>query len=235
MKKLLLFSTSTVHGGSYLDYALPHLQALYPANGKLLFVPFARPSGLSHEAYTHRFREVMEKKGYRVSGAHEVTEPKKILNEVDGIFIGGGNTFLLTKMLYDLGWVEAIREAVEGGIPYAGSSAGSNVAGKNMRTTNDMPIVYPPTFDALGLIPFNINPHYMDPDPNSKHMGETRETRIKEFHTQNMEPVLGLREGNWLSVRGSEATVQGNHPTRLFRKDMQPVELQAGVDVSFLL
>lgn len=235
MQQMLLFSTSTLHGGSYLDYAMPHLDALYPKECTILFVPFARPSGLSHQEYTNRFRSVMEQSGRKVVGADEVQDPEQVLNQVEGIFIGGGNTFLLNKSLHEGGWVHPIRDRVSKGLPYAGSSAGSNVAGKSMRTTNDMPIVYPPTFDALGLIPFNINPHYLDPEVGSKHMGETRETRINEFHTQNIEPVLGLREGNWLRVEGKKATVEGLHTTRLFRRDMRAVELEAGTDLSFLL
>jgi len=141
----------------------------------------------------------------------------------------------LLKSLYEGGWVQAIKEAVEQGMPYAGSSAGSNVAGKSISTTNDMPIVYPPSFEALQLIPFNLNPHYLDPVKDSTHMGESRETRIVEFHTQNIQPVVGLREGNWLSVIGEKATVEGLHTTRFFRRGMKAIELEAGTDISFLL
>lgn len=236
MKKLLLFSTSTIHGSAYLEYAKPTLIAHYNTAKKVLFVPFARPSGLTHEAYTKRFANALSKNtSFLVVGAHEFESAEKALSEVDAIFIGGGNTFLLLKSLYEGGWIQAIKQAVENGMPYAGSSAGANVAGKTISTTNDMPIVYPPSFDALGLIPINLNPHYLDPDTHSTHMGETRETRIAEFHTQNMQAVLGLREGNWLQVMGNKATVEGLHTTRLFRRDIKPIELEAGTDVSFLV
>jgi dipeptidase E len=236
MKKLLLFSTSTIHGSAYLEYTKPTLVTHFDTAKKVLFVPFARPSGLTHEAYTKRFADSLTKNtSFSVVGAHEFENTEEAIKEVDAIFIGGGNTFLLLKSLYEGGWIQAIKQAVEKGMPYAGSSAGSNVAGKTISTTNDMPIVYPPSFDALNLVPFNLNPHYLDPDTGSTHMGETRETRIAEFHTQNIQPVLGLREGNWLQVLGDKATVEGIHTTRLFRRDMKPIELEAGTDVSFLM
>jgi dipeptidase E len=235
MKKLLLFSTSTIHGSAYMDYAKPTLAEHFVDAKKVLFVPFARPSGISHEQYTKRFSDALTSLPFNVIGAHEFSDATEAISQVDAIFIGGGNTFLLLKALYEGGWVEVIKNAVESGMPYAGSSAGSNVAGKTISTTNDMPIVYPPSFNALGLIPFNLNPHYLDPDKNSTHMGETRETRIAEFHTQNIQPVLGLREGNWLAVNGDKATVEGIHTTRLFRRDMRPIELETGTDLSFLL
>lgn len=235
MKKLLLFSTSTIHGSAYMEYAKPILAKHFEEVKRVLFIPFARPSGITHEAYTKRFTEALLDQNFQVQGAHEFDCAKEAIAKVDALFIGGGNTFLLLKMLYEGGWMETIKEAVASGMPYAGSSAGSNVAGKSIGTTNDMPIVYPPSFEALNLIPFNLNPHYLDPLPDSTHMGETRETRIAEFHTQNFQAVLGLREGNWLSVNGDKAIVEGLHTTRLFRKDMKPIELEAGTDLSFLL
>ena len=120
-------------------------------------------------------------------------------------------------------------------MPYIGTSAGSNVACASIRTTNDMPIVYPPSFDGIGLLPFNINPHYIDPDPGSTHMGETRETRIREFHEENDLPVLGLREGSMLHRHDDRLTVRGTTPGRLFRRGEDPLELQPGTDVSYLL
>ena len=128
----------------------------------------------------------------------------------------------------------AIEKAVKNGIPYFGSSAGSNICGLTMQTTNDMPIIYPPSFKTLGLIPFNLNPHYLDPQAGSTHMGETRETRIKEFHQFNPQPVLGLREGSWLEVSGNTVILRGNLQARLFRQGKEPEELDAGSDLSWL-
>lgn len=232
---LLLLSTSTIHGSAYMEYALPLLEEHYAGLDNILFIPFACPSGLSHAEYTKRFAEALKKIGKDVRGAHEFSQPEDAIKEHNAIFIGGGNTFLLLSDLYKKNWFEPLKNAVEKGLPYAGSSAGSNVAGRTIGTTNDMPIVYPPTFDAFGFIPFNLNPHYLDPDPSSKHMGETRETRINEFHTQNLQSVIGLREGNWLRVNNGKAHVGGLFESRLFRRGMKAVELEAGTDVSFLL
>ncbi len=155
--------------------------------------------------------------------------------EAEAISVGGGNTFRLLSALVELDLVEPIRRRVAGGMPYIGTSAGSNVACQSIKTTNDMPIVYPPTFDGLALVPFNLNPHYLDPDPNSSHMGETRETRIREFHELNEEPVLGLREGAMLRVEGERAELRGLRGSRLFRRGQEAQEYQPGDDLSFLL
>lgn len=132
----------------------------------------------------------------KVKGLHEFDNPVKALNEAKGYFTGGGNTFLLVKTLHEQELLSVLKQNVESGKPYMGASAGSNIGGLNMRTTNDMPIVYPPSFECMGLVPFNLNPHYLDPNPELHHNGETRETRILEFLTQNDTPVVGLREGN---------------------------------------
>jgi dipeptidase E len=190
-----------------MEYALPLLEQHYEGVENILFIPFACPSGLSHHEYTKRFSKAMSSIGKSVKGAHDFSEPEEAIKEHEAIFIGGGNTFLLLNDLHKFNWFYLIKNAVEQGMPYAGSSAGSNVAGRTIGTTNDMPIIYPPTFEAFGFVPFNINPHYLDPDPNSKHMGETRETRINEFHTQNLQPVLGLREGDTLIVLGDQKKV----------------------------
>ena len=124
--------------------------------------------------------------------------------------------------------IEILKETINKGLPYLGTSAGSNICGLTMQNTNDMPIVYPPSYTTLGVIPFNINAHYLDPDPTSKHKGETRETRIKEFHTYNDIPVLGLREGSWLEVIGDEITLKGKLKARLFVQHKQPKELDSG-------
>ena len=131
--------------------------------------------------------------------------------------------------------MSTIKNVVENGTPYFGTSAGSNVAGLTMQTTNDMPIIYPKSFITFGFVKFNINPHYLDPDLNSTHMGETRETRINEYHTINNTPVLGLREGSWLEVNGSKVVLKGKLFARLFQPKKQAVELPPNTDLSFLM
>ncbi|WP_111707467.1 dipeptidase PepE [Lutibacter citreus] len=235
MKKLIIASTSTVHGKGYLEYILPELSALFKGIKEILFIPYARPSGISHDEYTKIARGAFAKIGIDVIGLHEFKNPIEAINNARGIFTGGGNTFLLVKQLYDTKIISTLKNVVENGIPYFGTSAGSNIAGLTVHNTNDMPIIYPPSFNTLGFINFNINPHYLDPDPNSKHMGETRETRINEFHTLNSIPVLGLREGSWLYVKGSKIVLKGDLFARLFEKGKQPKELPPETDLSYLM
>ena len=234
MKNIIIASTSTLHGGGYLDYLLPELK-LHFANCKtILFIPFARPSGISHEEYTAKVALAFAKIGKDVKGVHDFDDYSAAIKNAEGIFTGGGNTFLLVTQLYKNNIMNVLAEAVKNGTPYLGTSAGSNICGLSMQTTNDMPIVYPPSFKTLGLIPFNLNPHYLDADLQSKHMGETRETRIQEFHSFNTIPVLGLREGSWLDVKGDTIILKGNLAARLFRQNQFPVEMGSGADLSFL-
>lgn len=233
-KKLIIASTSTLHGGGYLDYLLPVLQRHFSGCSQLLFIPYARPGGISHDEYTAKAGAFFSKLGIAARGIHEYPDPSYAIKNAEAIFTGGGNTFLLVRQLYDNKVMELLSETVKNGTPYLGSSAGSNITGISMQTTNDMPIVYPPDFKTLGLIPFNLNPHYLDADLQSKHMGETRETRIKEFHAFNAVPVLGLREGSWLEVDGGKIMLEGNLSARLFRQGMEAVELETGSDLSFL-
>ncbi len=228
MQKLIIASTSSLHGSSYLEYLLPELEKFFGHTEEILFLPYARPSGISYEAYTMKVREALSKIGKLVLGIHECNDPVRAIRQAKAIFVGGGNTFLLVKTLYDLQLLDVLKEVVQYGTAYLGTSAGSNILGMSMQTTNDMPIVYPPSFDTLGLIPFNINPHYLDPDVNSSHQGETRETRIKEFHVWNDIPVIGLREGSWLEVQGRQIVLKGELSARLFRKDKTPVEIETG-------
>lgn len=234
MKNMLIASTSTLHGGAYLEYILPTLEQHFQGVEEIVFVPYARPSGISHDAYTAKAQEAFTKIGIRLKGLHSFSDPKQALKDAKGIFTGGGNTFLLVKMLYEEEVLEALQDAIHTGTPYLGTSAGSNICGQNMRTTNDMPIVYPPSFDTIKALPFNINPHYLDPDTNSTHMGETRETRINEFHSQNQIPVVGLREGSWLEVKADQITLKGALDARIFEANKQPKEVPTGTDLSKL-
>lgn len=234
MKKLIIASTSTLHNGSYLDYLLPTLTSHFNDVKTLLFIPYARPGGISHDAYTEKVREAFSKINIAVKGIHEYENPTEALSTAEGIFTGGGNTFLLVSQLYLTKVIDALETAVKNGTPYLGTSAGSNICGLTMGTTNDMPIVYPPSFKTLGFVPFNINPHYLDPDSNSTHMGETRETRINEFHHFNSQPVLGLREGSWLEVSGNTITLKGHLNARLFRQNQEPEEMAPESDFSNL-
>ena len=172
--------------------------------------------------------------GVKVRGLHEFEDPIAAIEQAEAIFTGGGNTFVLVSMLYKYNLWEVIEKVVCRGIPYLGTSAGSNICGLTMGTTNDMPIVYPPSFKTLGLVSFNINPHYLDPIEGSTHMGETRETRINEFHYYNPQSVLGLREGSWLEVKGDKITMKGNLSARLFQQGKEPIEIETGSDLSDL-
>jgi len=234
MKNLIIASTSTLHGGGYLEYILPHLKSHFGNCKCIVFIPYARPGGISHKEYTEKIRSVFAKINIEVKGIHEFDDPIIAIKEAHGIFTGGGNTFLLVFQLYKNIIMDVLAETLKSGTPYLGTSAGSNITGLTMQTTNDMPIIYPPSFQTLGLIPFNLNPHYLDPDAQSKHMGETRETRIKEFHAFNSVPVLGLREGSWVEVKGEQIILKGELSARLFQQNKDPEELESNSDLSFL-
>jgi dipeptidase E len=234
MKNLLIASTSTIHGGEYLEYLIPTLENHFASCSTILFIPYARPSGISHDEYTEKVSVAFAKINKKVKGLHEFENPAEAIENAEGIFTGGGNTFLLVSQLYKNKVMNVLAETLKKGTPYLGTSAGSNICGLTMQTTNDMPIIYPPSFQTLGLIPFNINPHYLDADLQSKHMGETRETRISEFHQFNSLPVLGLREGSWLDVKGEKIILKGALSARLFRQNQTPEELSTESDLSFL-
>lgn len=226
MERILLLSSSTVWGGGYFDYAETEIRDFLAGLDRILFVPFALHD---QDAYAARTRERFAQMGYAMDSLHTVSDRWRALHSAEAILIGGGNTFRLLKTLYDFDLVSAIRERVKAGMRYMGSSAGSNVAGPTIRTTNDMPIVQPPSFDALGLVPFQINPHYVDADPASGHMGETREERILQFLEENDTPVIGLREGAMIRVENGSAELKGLAGARLFRKGKEPTELAPGV------
>ncbi|WKD86397.1 Peptidase E [Polaribacter huanghezhanensis] len=233
MKKLIIASTSTIHGNGYLEYLLPILSAHFKNVKTLLFIPYARPSGISYDDYTAKAKAAFSTIYIDVKGIHEFKNPKEAILNAEAIFIGGGNTFELVHQLYKQVIFDLLKEVVENGTPYLGTSAGSNICGVNMMNTNDMPIVYPSSFKTLEFIPFNINAHYLDPVEGSTHMGETRATRIKEFHVYNDISVVGLREGSWLEVLGNSVTLKGNLSARIFKKNEIPFELESGSEVIF--
>ena len=234
MKKCLIASTSTLYNGDYLDYLLPELAIHFKSCQSILFIPYARPSGISHEDYSGKVRVAFAKINKVVKGIHEFENPLQAIQEAEGIFTGGGNTFLLVSQLYRFGIMDELANVIKNGTPYLGTSAGSNICGLTIQTTNDMPIVYPPSFQTLGIISFNLNPHFLDANEQSQHMGETREMRINEFHEFNSAPVLGLREGSWLEVTGEKIILKGTLSARLFQKNKNPEELATESDLSNL-
>ena len=233
MKKLIVASTSTIHNSGYLEYLLPTLSVHFKNVKTLLFIPYARPSGISYNEYTAKAKAAFTTINIDVKGIHEFDNPMKAIKNAEGIFTGGGNTFELVNQIYKNNIFDVLKEVVENGTPYLGTSAGSNICGVSMMNTNDMPIVYPPSFKTLEFVPFNINAHYLDPIEGSTHMGETRETRIKEYHVYNETSVIGLREGSWLKVDGDSILLKGGLSARVFEKDKEPKENQSGSKIIY--
>lgn len=221
--ELLLLSNSTNHGSTPWAHARDAGRPLVDGR-TVLFIPYALAD---HDAYTRAIRGAFAPMGADVVGIHTADDPVSAVEAAEAVYLGGGNTWRLLRAVQDLGLLDVIRGRVREGMPYLGASAGTNLACPTIRTTNDMPIVQPRSFDALGLIPFQINPHYLDPDPASPHMGETRETRIREFHEENTVPVLGIREGGWLHVTDDSCQLAGA-TARLFRPGHPPVDCQPG-------
>lgn len=235
MRRLLLISNSTQHGSGYLDHCAGEIGEFLGAPddlGEVLFVPYALHD---RDGYAETARERFERMGYRLASVHRADDPVAAVESAGAIFIGGGNTFRLLETLYDQGLVEPIRRRVAAGVPYVGTSAGSNVACATIRTTNDMPIVEPPTFDALDLVPFQINPHYLDPAPDSTHKGETREERLLQFLEENDRLVVGLREGGMLRIEGDAVELRGTPHARIFQRGTEPREVAPGERLDFLL
>jgi dipeptidase E len=225
--RLLLLSNSTAPGRKYLEHARDALADALTGVRRLLFVPFALAD---HDAYTAAVADALAP--LEVVGAHR-GDPVALLDQAQAVFVGGGNTFRLLDALYQRDLLPTIRDRVANGTVYIGSSAGTNVACPTIRTTNDMPIVQPPSFDALGLVPFQINPHFLDPVEGVVYMGETREERIVQYLEENAGPVLGLREGTWLNRDGDRLTLGGTAAgARLFRRGAQPTEIPTGTDLS---
>jgi dipeptidase E len=232
MRRLLLVSSSFVHGTGYLDHCEENVKELFSGIGRALFVPYALPE---RDAYADKAQERFQQMGFELEVIHRLPDPVRAVEECQGLFIGGGNTFRLLKTIYDEGLVEPIRRRVFNGVPYMGTSAGSNVACATIKTTNDMPVVYPPTFEALRLVPFQLNPHYIDPDAASTHMGETRDVRLDDYLKENDLPVVALREGAMLMVEGHSMILAGDTGAKLFQRDRRPLECPPGTELGFLL
>ncbi len=231
-RRLLLISNSTSHGEGYLDHCIGEMADLLGPVRSLVFVPFALAD---RAGYGRKAAERFAAAGIEASTLTADAAGARLLAGAEAVFVGGGNTFRLLATLQASGLLAALAERATAGMPYLGASAGSNLAAPTIRTTNDMPIVEPASFDALGLVPFQINPHYLDPAPGSTHMGETREQRLVEFLEENETPVVGLREGAWLRVEGASAKLGGRHGARIFRRGAEPEERPEGADLSDLL
>src|SRR5947207_1329847 len=232
MPRTLLISNSTVYGRGYLDHVEEEIKNLLGCSRTVLFFPYAL---YNRDDYAAKAKARFLAMGYSIESAHATDNPQQAIERTDAIFIGGGNTFRLLKALQDLDLLEPIRRKVRNGTPYIGSSAGSNVAGPTIKTTKDMPIVQPRSFESLGLVPFQISPHYLDPDPNSLHMGETQEERILQFLEENETPVIGIREGAWLLIENGTVTLKGETGARIFRRGQAPVEVTPDAEISKLV
>jgi dipeptidase E len=231
-KRLLLISNSTLHGNGYLDHAEEEIRDFVGGKTSVIFVPYAVHDRRGYATKAQqRFREM----GLSLTSIHDVSNMPRAIDEADVIFVGGGNTFRLLKGLHDHYLLDPIRRRVATGALYIGSSAGSIVACPSLKTTKDMPVVQPPSFEALGLVPFQISPHYLDPDPASTHMGETQEERIMQFLEENEETVVGLREGSLLRVQESTVVLKGQNTARIFRRGEKPLEATSGSDLCPML
>jgi dipeptidase E len=231
-RQLLLISTSTVFGTRYLEHALPELRDFLGGVRRVLFIPYALAD---RDGYAAKARAAFEEIGCGLDSLHEAKDPQRAVEDAAAVFCGGGNTFRLLKAVCEQDLLPLVRRRVGAGMRYAGASAGSVLACPTIKTTNDMPIVEPPSFAALGLVSFQINPHYVDADPGSRHMGETRETRILQFHEDNDVPVVGLREGAFVRVDEERVLLRGLAGARVFRRGREPVEVAPVADLGALL
>ena len=234
MKKMLLASTSTIYGQKYLEYLHDEIKNLFSGCKKILFVPYARPSGISHLEYTEKAKNVFKILNLEIID-YTNEDLRESLEKCDGIFAGGGNTFLLLNKLYQYSLIDILKNKINSGIPYLGTSAGSNICGMTIGTTNDMPIVHVKSLEALGIIDFNINPHYLDPIDGFEHMGESRETRINEFHKFNDQFVIGLREGSYLQVEGDDIYLKGLKHAVIFKKENEKFEIESGFNLKNII
>lgn len=236
MRRALLFSNSSNHGQGYLEHGAAELLDFLGPARTLLFAPFALHD---RSAYTAKVRGELARFGLEVTELTADAAGAALVARAAAVFVGGGNTFRLLRTLQDSELLLALRERCRDGLPYVGSSAGTNLAGPTIKTTNDMPIVFTHGFEALGLVPFQINPHYQDPDPASTHMGETREERLREFLEENSTPVVGLREGCWIRREGTAMRLGGAAPAgrpaaRVLRRGEAPMERPSGATLDDL-
>ena len=232
MTRLLLLSNSTNFGQGYLDHAMAEIRAFLGPVGRIVFVPFALRD---QEAYAAKCRARFESEGIAVEGLTADAAGRALLERAEAVFVGGGNTFRLLDRLQRSELLDVLRRRALDGMPYLGASAGTNIAAPTIRTTNDMPILQPPSFEALGLVPFQINPHYLDADPSSRHMGETREDRLREYLEENERLVVGLREGAWLRREDGSLRLGGARDARVFRRNAEPEEVAPGAALDGLL
>ena len=230
--RILLVSNSTVYGRGYLDYVEQEIKVFLGDGKRILFFPYAL---YDRDGYAAKAKARFVAMGYSLDSVHHAADPRKAVENTDAFFIGGGNTFRLLKALQDCDLLDVIRHKVKTGVPYIGSSAGSNVAGPTIKTTKDMPIVQPRSFDSLCLVPFQLSPHFQDPDPNSRHMGETQEERILQFLEENETAVVGIREGAWLICENGAVTLRGEAGSRIFRHGAVPVEARPGDNIVHLV
>ena len=234
--KLLLSSNSTLHGEPYLQFCKAEINLFLKKNNakKVVFIPFAAVT-FSYNEYLNNVTKGLDNNSIEISSIHEYTDKQAALEAADAIMVGGGNSFKLLNEVYENDLLETIQEQVKQGTPYIGWSAGSNLACPTIKTTNDMPIVCPPTFNALNFIPFQINPHYIHGNPPG-HNGETREQRLKEFLEVNPTmTVIGLREGTMLKIDDNNITFIGDREARIFKYQQEFYELEASSDFGFLL
>lgn len=232
--KLLLISNSTNAGEEYLKYPVENIGRHLQGVCEIVFVPYAAVT-FSYDEYERKVQKRFDEIGIRVRSVHRTADPRKAIREAEAICVGGGNTFALAKKMQEQGLMTAILRKIKEGTPYVGWSAGSNVCCPTICTTNDMPIVEPQSFKAIGAVRFQINPHYLDANPEG-HAGETREQRILEYIEANPRRyVVGLREGCMLRLENGSLELIGSRPMRIFKKGIEPFEVKAGDDLSFLL
>lgn len=233
--KLLLLSNSTNKGEQYLQWCIEAIASFLGKEPKTaVFIPYAAVT-FSYEEYTEKVDTQFREHGHQVLGIHTFKNPVEAIENAEAIVVGGGNTFQLLHHLQEQKLIEPIRNMINKDIPYIGWSAGSNVACPTLCTTNDMPIIQPYSFNALNVIPFQINPHYTDENPTN-HAGETREMRIEEYlQIQPEKYVTGLREGTFFHIDGNTIHYFGSKTLRIFKKDMQPLELGMKDNIDFLL
>jgi dipeptidase E len=231
-RRLLLISSSRTHGTSFLEHCREAIIAHFSGIERVVFVPYALSN---RDAYARLCRAAFEPMGFKVDSLHDSSDPVTTIANAQALFTGGGNTFRLLATLYELNLIVPLRQAILGGTPYMGSSAGTNIVCPTIQTTNDMPIVEPPSFTALNAIPFQINPHFIDADPGSTHQGETREKRLSEYLEENETPVLGIREGCWLNIDGSKGSVNGRSGAVLFQRNQPPQAIESGGRLDHLL